>query len=394
MASALVVPVVEIRNVRIHPNADMLSLCDVLGYQMVNGLVEDPNGELVRYFINGKRDDKGRRIPCDPSDCSFSDMYEGVRYSFRYKNGDLAVYFPADTILPQEWAEKFDVTHLLQSGNKIGRCRLRGEPSFGLVVELPDGVDWKIGDNVAEYYGATKFTPPPRNDPGDCAPYDDNLDPYFIKYTDIQNGKLFYENFRDGEEVIGCEKIHGGNSRVGIVNGTLVAGSRTTRKSRPPAGESLKNYLYWCPLANSGVEQLLRQFERDGAKTVILFGEVYGQGVQSLHYGVGGQKEKGYRAFDLYVDGKYLNYEDFKKACDEHGVESAPVLYRGQFDLAKINELSDGQSSLPGAQNIREGIVVRPLVERNSPKLGRMILKFIGSNYELSNHKNKDTTDV
>lgn len=41
MASDLIVPVVEVRNVRIHPNADMLSLCVVLGYQMVIGLMED-----------------------------------------------------------------------------------------------------------------------------------------------------------------------------------------------------------------------------------------------------------------------------------------------------------------------------------------------------------------
>jgi hypothetical protein len=51
MSSDLIVPVVEIKNVRIHPNADMLSLCDVLGYQMVNGLIEDPEGEIVRWFI-------------------------------------------------------------------------------------------------------------------------------------------------------------------------------------------------------------------------------------------------------------------------------------------------------------------------------------------------------
>jgi len=33
MSSDLVVPVVVLRNVRPHPNADLVELCDVLGYQ-------------------------------------------------------------------------------------------------------------------------------------------------------------------------------------------------------------------------------------------------------------------------------------------------------------------------------------------------------------------------
>ena len=130
----------------------------------------------------------------------------------------------------------------------------------------------------------------------------------------------------------------------------------------------------------------------DRGKTIIVFGEIYGAGVQSLHYGQ--KKEKGYRAFDIYVDGGFLDYDDFKSQCDAAGVETAPVLYRGPFDLEKIQAVADGKSTLPGADNIREGVVVRPIKERRDPKLGRVLLKFIGTEYELSKHKKKDTTDV
>lgn len=392
MASDLIVPVVEVRNIREHPMADMLSIADVLGYQMVSGLVEDPKGKLVRRFVRGQRDDKGRRVPATAD--TPVDQTEDVHYSFRYKEGDHAVYFPADTVLTDEWAERFEVKHLLKGGNRVGRARLRGEPSFGLIVELPEGVDWQVGQNVADYYGATKYVPPPRNDPGDFAPYDGAIDPHFVGYTDIQNGKLLYEHFLPDEEVVATEKIHGANVRLGIINDTLVAGSRTSRKVHPGEGAALKDFLFWSPYTNPGVERILRQSRDNGANVVILFGEVYGQGVQSLHYGVGGKKEKGFRAFDLYVDGKYLGYEEFKRICDENGVETAPLVYRGPFDLKKMNEISNGPSTLPGASNIREGVVVRPVVERRDPKLGRVVLKFIGTDYELSSHKDKDTTDL
>jgi hypothetical protein len=185
----------------------MLSIAEVLGYQMVSGLVEDQAGPLARRFVREQRDDKGRRVPATAD--TPAEQVEVVRYSFRYKEGDRAVYFPADTVLTDEWATKFEVKHLLKSGNRVGRACLRGEPSFGLLAEIPEGQNWSLGENVAAYYGAVKYVPPPRNDPGDFAPYDSDIDPHFVGYTDIQNGKLLYESFVPGEEVVATEKIHG-----------------------------------------------------------------------------------------------------------------------------------------------------------------------------------------
>jgi RNA ligase (TIGR02306 family) len=412
MPSDCIVPVVEVRNVREHPNADMLSIVEVLGYQMVTGLVEDPRGPIERHFVSGILDEKGRRIPANgdyPEDIAhLCDVVEGVRFSFRYREGDRAVYFPADTVLTDEWAEKFEVKPYLGTGNRVKRARLREEPSFGLIVALPDGVDWELGRNVADYYDAKKWEPDPdKVTAPDAAPYDSDIDPHFVEYTDIQNGKLLFEKFLPGEMVVATEKIHGKNARFGIVNGgkAFVVGSRTYRKQDPNpepsdgTDEELKFYkgiLIWEALIDSGVRQLLYNIWNDqetfNAKTVIVFGEVYGRGVQSLHYGR--QKQKGFRAFDIYVDGNYLDYDSFVEQCKMAGVETVPALYRGPFDLAKIQEVSNGRSELPGADNIREGVVVRPVVERRDPALGRVVLKFISTDYELSRHKKKDKVDV
>lgn len=94
MGSDLIVPVVEVKNVRIHPNADMLSICEVLGYQMVNGLVEDPEGPIRRVFLKGERDERGRRVPvpADYDDANDEREVEVVHYNYRYQDGDKAVY--------------------------------------------------------------------------------------------------------------------------------------------------------------------------------------------------------------------------------------------------------------------------------------------------------------
>ncbi|MGD9725428.1 MAG: RNA ligase family protein [Nitrospiraceae bacterium] len=402
MSSSLIVPVVEIRKIRLHPGADMLSIAEVLGYQVVNGLVKDPNGTIERCFVHGdgdepKRDERGQPIACRPGDEEVlrTNGILTIRFSFRYKEGDKVVYFPADTVLTDEWAEKFEVKHLLKPGNRVGRTKLRGEPSFGLCVELPEGVDWKVGDNVADYYGATKWEPPTDKVVApDAAPYDSDIDPFFPTYTDIESGWLLYEKFLSDEEIVATEKIHGKNCRIGLINGTTTqVGSRTYRKD--PAKR--EDRLFWDAADLHNVRGLLDQIWNDHEsfgfpKAIIVFGEIFGQGVQSLHYGC--KKQKGFRAFDIYVDGNYLDYDTFVEQCKLAGVETAPPVYRGPFSLEKLKEISAGKSTLPGADHIREGVVVRPAVERRDPTLGRVVLKFISPDYDLSKHKDKDTTDV
>jgi len=360
MASDLVVPVVEIRNVRIHPNADALELCDVLGYQM-----------------------------CVPKG--------------RHKNGDVMVYFPADVLIPSEWAERFGAKKYLKGkdNDRVGRIRLRGEPSFGLVVALPtDNPPWRVGDNVADYYGAKKYEPPVRVGCGDAAEHDPIVDPFFEKFTDIQNGRIFTDVLDEGEEVIFTEKIHGTNCRVGIVDGKPVAGSMGVRRKLPLKAdgmevqldsEEVKRSTYWFPMSIKGVFPMLVDLASDKVP-VILYGEVYGGSVQSLDYGIVSGKGIGFRAFGIRVNGKFLNWDVFVGQCKKYGVETVPVLWRGPFTMAKAKELADGMSTMAG--HIREGTVVYVPEERENPKVGRVILKYIGTEYELSKHKERDTKDV
>ena len=54
------------------------------------------------------------------------------------------------------------------------------------------------------------------------------------------------------------------------------------------------------------MEMMLNEIreKEDAQSSVIVFGEIFGPGIQDMHYG---QKGLAYRIFDISVDGKYLD---------------------------------------------------------------------------------------
>ena len=61
-----------------------------------------------------------------------------------------------------------------------------------------------------------------------------------------------------------------------------------------------------------------------------------------------------------------------------------PLLYEGPFDQKLMEELSSGKTTIMKSKaHIREGIVVKPKIEREVKGLGRVILKFINDDYLL-----------
>lgn len=283
----------------------------------------------------------------------------------KHKPGDTVVYFPPDTVIPKELSDKLNVTKYLSNG-RIKCAKLRGEPSFGLII-YPEP-HMSLGDDVAQYYGATKWEPPTRRSQGSSM-HEIEL---FPRYTDLDNMRHFPNAFNNGEEVIATEKIHGANCRIGIVNGEYMAGSRKLRRKQDDS------CLYWKPLTN--VKRLLDDLSKDHHQ-VILYGEVFGKGIQSLTYGT----EFSFAAFDLLVDGKFLDYDEFYNTCYTYGVNNVPVIYRGPYSIDAIKNVSKG-SSVVGGSHIREGVVVKPVYERVSPKVGRLILKYVSDDYLLGKH--------
>ncbi len=340
--SNLIIPVATIEKLMPHNNADSLELAQILGWQLV-----------VR---------KGE-----------------------YEVGSKIVYFPIDTVLPRELSDRFGVTNYLSKG-RIRCAKLRGEPSFGLAVK-PENDEWQVGQDVAEYYaalGVKKYEPPVRVTAGDA----ESEHPIFVKYTNIENMRNFPNMFKDGEMVVITEKIHGSNSRVGIIEDELMAGSHSLRRRRPE-NDMFESNLYWYPLSLPPVRSLLENLATKH-KQVILFGEIYGSKIQSLDYGH--KDTMGYLAFDILVDGHYLDWPDFADLCAQYNIDTVPVVASIPFNLDTIKKYSEGNTLLmDNNAHIREGVVVKPLQERSDPKLGRVVLKYVGDQYLFG--KQSDYTD-
>lgn len=327
--SSLIVPVATIDKIGPHSNADGLELAQVLGWQIVV-----PKGQ--------------------------------------YTVGDKIVYFPPDTVLPLELSERFGVTKYL-SKQRIRCAKLRGEPSFGLIVK-PEDEGWEPGQNVADFYGVKKYEPPLRPSAGDA-----EVDhPLFWAYTEIENMRNFPDILAEGESVLVSEKIHGTSCRIGMIEGELMAGSKALRRKRPVDDRFAVSH-YWFPLTLEPVQRLLEDLGKEHWQ-VILFGEVYGSRIQSFVYGLSNGRI-GFRAFDLLIDGVYLDWLEFLVYCERYGIETVPVMASVPFSLEEIKRLSEGPTLLAENAHIREGVVVRPVQERTSPRTGRVILKYVSDSY-------------
>lgn len=358
MSSSLIVEVCKIDKIEPHNNSDNLELGIVKGWQVV--LKEN-----------------------------------------QYKEGDKVIFIPPDALLPTEFADELSVRNYLGGANKdrVKCVRLRGEMSFGLVIDIPEGKDWEVGYDCREDLGILKYEPPVRAQAGDAAP----SDPYFQRYTDIENMRNFPCVFEEGEKVVATEKIDGSNLRLNLFShvneeGTLItewkAGSHKVKR-KMPSEEEIKDHTYWFPYSIPEVKKMIEELHynllRFGYKNVQLFGEVYGAvrgGHKSLHYGV--PNSLNFAAFDLMLDEKYVDWIEFEKLCEEFNVPYAPVVEKFNFNIEKVKELSTGDSILAaknGARHMREGIVVKPMQERRDPKMGRVILKMLNDDYLILKNK-------
>lgn len=276
-----------------------------------------------------------------------------------WNDGDLAVYIPPDSIVPETKDFEFLGKH-----RRIKARKLRGEWSVGLLIPAPE--DAKIGDDYMEQLGIVHYEPQVH---GHFTTGGDNVTPpqgFFPKY-DVLNFRKYSKHFKDGEEVIVTEKMHGANARFSCVDDVMFCGSRKFWKKEDP------NDLWWKALmCNTALEAWLRHHQ-----DLTVYGEVFGQ-VQNLKYG----SKDGrifFAAFDILRGDKWLDFDEAHKVGAP--LPWVPLVYRGSFNKEQVLEFAEGDSSWPGAQHYREGVVIKPIHERTDQKIGRVQLKVVGNRY-------------
>lgn len=329
-----------------------------------------------------------------------------------YKPGEQVFYFPPQMMIPESVADILGVKKYLKhtqwKGEKvqsrIAACRIRGVTSYGFVISLKPG--WAAAINVAHYlgkleddlvltdvFGGEKYEPPALGING--LPGMKGRNEYaeregsFHRYTNIQNFYRHPNIFEDDEQVVITEKIHGTNSRVGVVreDGEWVyaAGSHKVRwMDFKPASR------YWQPLRQENMLDMLADIcnEKDN---VIVFGEIFGSSVQDMDYGVEG--DAGYRVFDISVNGEYLDWPAVTTICFRYGLKTVPVIYEGPWICVKkvLDDYACGLTSIgTPTRNFkgREGVVIKSVIDRLTRKIGgdyaggrRAILKYISADY-------------
>lgn len=141
-----------------------------------------------------------------------------------FHEGDLCLYIPIDSILPEIVEMNIFGTDskIKLDKHRVRTIKLRGVISQGLVIK-PEQVCiqlYKEGQDFTERLGITKYEPPEElpNIYGTCNKIKKMyLNSNFHKYTDIENIKNHPSVFQDGAMVYISEKLHGTSFRCGWV---------------------------------------------------------------------------------------------------------------------------------------------------------------------------------
>jgi RNA ligase (TIGR02306 family) len=320
-------------------------------------------------------------------------LYRAVVAKGAYRSGEVALYIPEQSVLPAALIEELGLTGRLagKARDRVKAVRLRGETSQGLVCRPAAlaGTDLAAaaaeGADFAELLGITKWVPPiPPRMSGDVEPAPD-----LLPWVDIENLHRYPQIFEPGEEVVLTEKLHGTACLV-----TYLADEErvfVSSKGFGAKGLALKEdprNLYWRAVSNHGVPAVAARIAAKlGARRVGVFGEVYGAGVQDLAYGADGRSERlGFAAFDVSVevDGlvRWLDAAEFAELLAGE-LPVVPRLYEGPYDVTKVLELASGRETVSGQElHLREGVVIRPAVERHSLVTGgRAVAKAVSPAY-------------
>ena len=380
------VEVVKIDSIEKHPGADRLDIAKVMGWQVVIG-------------------------------------------KDNFQVGNLALYIPVDSILPNSLELR-----LFPPGSKIslkkGRVRsikIRNQISQGMLVSLQvikeelvatgkfdllptnklNQAVFSEGQDLAELIGVIKYEPP---EPDFAGPTNrtkkaskNQINPNFKKYTDIENIKWYTNVFAEGEQVYISEKLHGTSARYGYVprhyEGFLasakaavmgllakwgivkpyqfVYGSRNCQLHTGSNQSWYKEDVYSKILLQENIEERLEPGES-------VYGEIVGYNIQKGYtYGCE-QGEHRFYVYDVMVNGKWLDYPAFNQWCSNRGFEPVPRLFIGPWSQEVHMKYRDGESTI-GGQKIREGIVIKPVVDTDSI-CGRKVLKSISDAYYLEDN--------
>lgn len=210
----------------------------------------------------------------------------------------------------------------------------------------------------------------------------------FRKYSSIDNVyrtktiRLIKEMGLEKEQFICTNKAHGANLSVINEAGKLTYAKRTG----PIVNENFYSYECMVEREESKFRALFEEIG-DG----IIYGELIGGNYDHpdvkkyneicVQKGIQYSPKEEFYAFDLFINGEYVNYDTATKLFLRHGLLYAKVLFRGTLDqcLEYPNEFEDPVPEWLGLPKIEnnscEGVVIKPVNAHYFGNGSRIILK-------------------
>jgi hypothetical protein len=161
------------------------------------------------------------------------------------------------------------------------------------------------------------------------------------------------------------EKIDGMNIRV-IYDGYRVSLKGRTDNSQIPNGILNTMYSFFKPYCEEVFEQNF------GKKTVILFGEGYGKGIQNGSYY---REDNGVILFDVSVDGKYLSRESVEEVAECFSLPVVPIVMEGSIESIVEYVKTRPKSIVAQTDSVMEGVVAMPWLRLYGNNNERIITK-------------------
>lgn len=308
-----------------------------------------------------------------------------VRKDDGYKVGDKIVYIEIDSVVPETPEFEF----LRDRKFRVRIIKLRGERSEGLIMPmsiLDPEKEYNIGDDVTDELEITKYDPEERKERQDSnqnikkiiptrwymripwlrkiilKKYKDKTEfPKWIIKTDeerIQNMPILFESLKKTKMPLTItEKIDGQSATYFLVK--KLFGYEFGVCSRNYKIDKSSNQ-YWQIAEQYDIKDKLKTLiKQNKSKSVVLQGEIIGEGIQGNKY-----KIKGYDfyAFNLLFDRKRLGYSAMFASLGALGIRCVP--YLGTFTVGEHDTIEDivkfsGCDTSTLRDGEREGVVCR-----------------------------------
>jgi len=328
--------------------------------------------------------------------------YQVVVQKGLYNDGDEVVFAPEKSVLTGEIKTQFEKYLSGPDKDRVKAVRLRGEVSSGIIIPkflVNDFDSLELGVDISECLGIIKYEPPiPTHLAGKVSPFDMQ----HIGSHDCEQFAVYTKDLINGERVVISEKLHGSQFILAheIETEKTIVSSKGMLKSGLSLQEEGTN-TYWIAAKNCDVISRIRQSFDSGV--VQVFGEVIPV-QKGFSYG---QSKPVVKLFDVRVNGVSIPYDMVPENLLElwvpvvfdgslNLIESEVVIYtdpeRGihktkvnkslpqdVIDMCKGLELVSGQGL-----HIREGVVLRPYLDRDSTDGTKLRLKIINPSYKES----------